>query len=52
MKRCAGEAQTARGPGLFDDYGNSSRRIHPRGRAQDGRLVNAVQFTYPNVSQF
>ena len=54
MKALRGvKAQTARGPVSFDDYGNVVGDVFIRAvERQDGRLVNAVQFTYPNVSQF
>jgi branched-chain amino acid transport system substrate-binding protein len=54
MKALRGvKAQTARGPVAFDDYGNVVGDVFIRAvERKDGRLVNAVQFTYPNVSQF
>src|SRR3989454_5767198 len=44
---------TARGPVSFDRYGNVVGSVYIRkvGR-KDGRLVNRVIYTYPNVSQF
>jgi branched-chain amino acid transport system substrate-binding protein len=45
--------QTARGPVHFDDYGNVVGDVFIRQVVRkDGRLVNAVVKTYPNVSQF
>jgi branched-chain amino acid transport system substrate-binding protein len=45
--------QTARGPVHFDDYGNVVGDVYIRQvQRKDGRLVNAVVKTYPNVSQF
>jgi branched-chain amino acid transport system substrate-binding protein len=54
MKALRGvKAQTARGPVSFDEYGNVVGDVFIRAvERKDGRLVNAVQFTYPNVSQF
>jgi len=54
MKALRGvKAQTARGPVSFDDYGNVVGDVFIRAvERKDARLVNAVQFTYPNVSQF
>jgi branched-chain amino acid transport system substrate-binding protein len=47
------DVQTARGPVKFDDYGNVVGDVYIRRVARkDGRLVNAVEKTYPNVSQF
>jgi branched-chain amino acid transport system substrate-binding protein len=44
---------TARGPVKFDSYGNVVGDIYIRKvERKDGRLVNAVLKTYPNVSQF
>ena len=44
---------TLRGPVRFDEFGNVVGNIYIRkvGR-KDGRLVNSVIHTYPNVSQF
>ena len=45
--------QTARGPVRFDDYGNVVGDVFVRQvERKDGRLVNSVIKTYPNVSQF
>jgi branched-chain amino acid transport system substrate-binding protein len=45
--------QTARGPVNFDEYGNVVGDVYIRQvQRKDGRLVNAVVKTYPNVSQF
>jgi len=45
--------QTARGPVHFDEYGNVVGDVYIRQvQRKDGRLVNAVVKTYPNVSQF
>ncbi len=45
--------QTARGPVRFDTYGNVVGNIYIRRvERKDGRLVNAVVQTYPDVSQF
>jgi branched-chain amino acid transport system substrate-binding protein len=44
---------TARGPVRFDSYGNVVGDVYIRQvERKDGRLVNAVMKTYPNVSQF
>ena len=44
---------TARGPVRFDEYGNVVGDVYIRKvERKDGRLVNAVVKTYPNVSQF
>jgi branched-chain amino acid transport system substrate-binding protein len=46
-------AETARGPVRFDPFGNVIGNVYIRRVArQDGRLVNAVIKTYPDVSQF
>jgi branched-chain amino acid transport system substrate-binding protein len=46
-------AQTLRGAVRFDDYGNVVGDVLIRKvERKDGRLVNAVVKTYPNVSQF
>jgi branched-chain amino acid transport system substrate-binding protein len=54
MKALRGvKAQTVRGPVSFDQYGNVVGDVFIRAvERKEGRLVNAVQFTYPNVSQF
>src|SRR3954466_11887129 len=45
--------QTARGPVRFDEFGNVVGDVYIRQVVRkDGRLVNAVVKTYPNVSQF
>ncbi len=45
--------QTARGPVTFDTYGNVVGNIYIRKvERKDGRLVNSVVHTYPDVSQF
>ena len=44
---------TLRGPIKFDEYGNVVGNIYIRKvERKDGRLVNRVIHTYPNVSQF
>ena len=44
---------TARGTVKFDEFGNVVGDIYIRKVARkDGRLVNTVTKTYPNVSQF
>ncbi len=44
---------TARGPVSFDRYGNVVGSVYIRKvERKDGRLVNRVIHTYPNVSQF
>src|SRR4051794_8845688 len=44
---------TCRGPVRFDEYGNVVGNIYIRKvERKDGRLVNRVIHTYPNVSQF
>ncbi len=44
---------TARGPVTFDDYGNVVGSVYIRRvERTDGRLVNSVVQTYPNISQF
>jgi branched-chain amino acid transport system substrate-binding protein len=46
-------ADTARGPVRFDKYGNVVGNIYIRRvEKKDGRYVNAVVKTYPDVSQF
>ena len=45
--------QTVRGPVAFDNYGNAVGDVYIRRVERlDNRLVNTVQYTYPNVSQF
>jgi branched-chain amino acid transport system substrate-binding protein len=45
--------QTCRGPVHFDEYGNVVGDVYIRQvERKDGRLVNSVIKTYPNVSQF
>ena len=47
------KASTARGPVSFDSYGNVVGDVFIRRvERKDGRLVNVVDKTYPNVSQF
>ena len=47
------KVDTARGPVSFDRYGNVVGNIYIRKvERKDGRLVNRVIHTYPNVSQF
>lgn len=49
----SGKTETARGPVAFDDLGNIVGHAYIRKVARkDGRLVNAVIKTYPDVSQF
>ncbi|MDB5648782.1 MAG: transporter substrate-binding protein, partial [Hyphomicrobiales bacterium] len=44
---------TVRGPVSFDQYGNVVGNVFIRKvERKDGRLVNAVIKTYPDVSQF
>jgi branched-chain amino acid transport system substrate-binding protein len=44
---------TVRGPVRFDPYGNVVGNVYIRKvERKEGRLVNSVIFTYPNVSQF
>ena len=44
---------TCRGPVSFDEYGNVVGNVYIRKvERKDGRLVNSVIYTYPNVSQF
>jgi len=46
-------ADTVRGPVSFDRFGNVVGNVYIRKVERDeGRLVNAVIYTYPNVSQF
>src|SRR6267143_1670246 len=47
------KVDTARGPVSFDRYGNVIGSVYIRKvERKDGRLVNRVIHTYPNVSQF
>jgi len=47
------KVDTCRGPVQFDQYGNVIGNIYIRKvERKDGRLVNRVIHTYPNVSQF
>ena len=49
----SGKFDTCRGPVQFDRYGNVVGNIYIRKVARkEGRLVNSVIHTYPNVSQF
>jgi branched-chain amino acid transport system substrate-binding protein len=49
----ATNADTARGPVKFDDYGNVVGNAYVRKvTRKEGRLVNSVIKTYPDVSQF
>jgi branched-chain amino acid transport system substrate-binding protein len=49
----ATRVDTARGPVSFDEYGNVVGNVFIRKvTRKDGRLVNSVIKTYPNVSQF
>ena len=49
----SGKFETCRGPVEFDQYGNVVGNIYIRKvERKDGRLVNRVIHTYPNVSQF
>ena len=49
----SGTFDTCRGPVHFDQYGNVVGNIYIRKVARkEGRLVNSVIHTYPNVSQF
>ncbi|MEA2861408.1 MAG: branched-chain amino acid transport system substrate-binding protein, partial [Methylobacteriaceae bacterium] len=49
----ATNADTARGPVKFDDYGNVVGNVYVRKvTRKEGRLVNSVIKTYPDVSQF
>ena len=46
-------AETCRGPVSFDKYGNVVGNVYIRKvEKKDGKLVNSVIKTYPNVSQF
>jgi branched-chain amino acid transport system substrate-binding protein len=47
------KAYTIRGPVSFDQYGNVVGDVYIRRvERKEGRLVNAIVYTYPNVSQF
>ena len=47
------KVDTCRGPVSFDQYGNVVGNVYIRRVARkQGRLVNEVVYTYPNVSQF
>jgi branched-chain amino acid transport system substrate-binding protein len=47
------KVETARGPVAFDVYGNVVGNVYIRKvERKEGRLVNSVIYTYPNVSQF
>src|SRR5712671_759485 len=47
------KVDTVRGPVRFDDYGNVIGNVYIRKvERKDGRLVNSVIHTYPDVSQF
>ena len=49
----SGKFDTCRGPVSFDQYGNVVGNVYIRRVARkQGRLVNEVIFTYPDVSQF
>jgi branched-chain amino acid transport system substrate-binding protein len=49
----ATNVDTARGPVKFDQYGNVVGNVYLRkGTRKDGRFVNSVIKTYPDVSQF
>ena len=49
----SGNFDTCRGPVHFDQYGNVIGNVYIRKVARkEGRLVNTVIHTYPNVSQF
>ncbi len=49
----ATNVDTARGPVKFDEFGNVVGNVYIRKVARkEGRLVNSVVKTYPNVSQF
>jgi branched-chain amino acid transport system substrate-binding protein len=54
MKAVRGiKVDTCRGPVRFDQYGNVVGNVYLRKvERKDGRLVNSVIHTYPNVSQF
>src|SRR5712675_1270466 len=47
------KTDTVRGPVSFDEYGNVVGNVYIRKvERKEGRLVNSVIHTYPNVSQF
>ena len=47
------KVDTVRGPVQFDQYGNIVGNVYIRKvERKEGRLVNSVVYTYPNVSQF
>jgi branched-chain amino acid transport system substrate-binding protein len=47
------KAETCRGPVSFDAYGNVVGNVYIRKVTRhDGRLVNSIIQTYPNVGQF
>ena len=49
----ATKIDTARGPVAFDEYGNIVGNVYIRKiERKEGRLVNSVIYTYPEVSQF
>jgi branched-chain amino acid transport system substrate-binding protein len=49
----ATKVETVRGPVSFDEYGNVVGNVYIRKvERKEGRLVNTVIDTYPNVSQF
>jgi branched-chain amino acid transport system substrate-binding protein len=49
----ATKVETVRGPVSFDENGNVVGNVYIRRvERKEGRLVNTVIFTYPNVSQF
>ncbi len=49
----ATRVETVRGPVSFDEYGNVVGNVYIRKvERKEGRLVNTVIYTYPNVSQF
>jgi len=49
----SGKFDTCRGPVSFDQYGNVVGNVYIRKvERKEGRLVNRVIHTYPNVSQF
>src|SRR4051812_14047303 len=49
----SGKFDTCRGPVQFDQYGNVIGNVYIRKvERKEGRLVNRVIHTYPNVSQF
>jgi len=49
----SGNAETVRGPVKIDEFGNAIGDVYIRKVARsEGRLVNSVIKTYPDVSQF